>query len=211
MEKIVIIGAGDHAKVVADTILAKKEYLNEEIEIAGFLDDKYDESSEMSIFNIPILGSLNKIKDLSTQDISFLIAIGDNKTREEIVKRYSGLNYFTAKHPKAVVGKNVEIGAGSVVMANAVINSYAQIGKHCIINTGSIIEHDVCIKDFVHISPNAALGGRVKIGKGSWIGIGTNIIQGKSVGSNTIIGAGSVVVNNIGNNKKAFGIPCKER
>ena len=41
MKDIVIIGAGGHAKVIADIILKRKELLNEKNNIVGFLDDGY--------------------------------------------------------------------------------------------------------------------------------------------------------------------------
>ena len=211
MKEIVIIGAGGHAKVVADIILKRKTDLNEDIKIKGFLDDNYNENQNKKIFKIPIIGKLEKINDLADKDIKFIIAIGNNKTRERIANKYNKVKYYTAVHPQAVIANKVKIDEGSVVMANVVINSYSEIGKHCIINTGSIIEHDNSINDFVHISPSVTLAGGVRIGKRSWIGIGSNIIQGKNIGFDTIIGAGSVVLKNIGNNEKAFGVPCEER
>ncbi|MFW6029921.1 MAG: transferase, partial [Halanaerobiales bacterium] len=80
-----------------------------------------------------------------------------------------------------------------------------------IINTASIIEHDNYIEDFVHISPGVNLAGNVRVRSRSWVGIGSNVIQGVTIGSDTIIGAGSVVIKDIGEKKKAFGVPCKER
>lgn len=211
MKKIVIIGAGGHAKVVADIILRRIKFLNEDIKIMGFLDDKYSETltNEDYIFNIPILGKVDLINEILDDDIYFIIAIGNNTTRERISKKYN-LNYYTAIHPDAVVGFQVSLGSGAVVMANATINSGSTIGKHCIINTGSIIEHDNCIEDYSHISPGVKLAGGVKVGTRSWIGLGSNIIQEITIGSDTIIGAGSVVVTDIGKNKKAYGVPCKE-
>ncbi len=209
-KKIIIIGSGGHAKVIADIILKRKEELKEDIELKGFLDDKYNDDNELKIFDIPVIGKVDKIKDISKEDIYFIIGIGNNEIREKISKSYK-VNYFTAIHPKATIANKAKIKEGSVVMANAVINSYTEIGKHCIINTGSIIEHDNIIEDFVHISPNVTLAGGVKVGQGSWIGIGASVIEGIKIGSRTMIGAGSVVIKDIEDNKKAFGVPCKER
>ena len=210
MKNIYIIGAGGHAKVVADIILKHIENLKEEIRIAGFLDDGYSFEENREIFGIKIIGKIDYVLELS-QDINnyFVIAIGSNLIREKITLKYN-LNYYTAIHPDSIIGNNVDIGIGSVVMAGTIINSYSKIGKHCIINSGAIIEHDNVIEDFVHIAPKSAIAGGVKIGKGSWIGIGSSIIQNIEIGAEAFIGAGSVVVKNIGTKVKAYGNPCRE-
>lgn len=209
MKKIIIIGAGGHAKVIADIIIKRKKKLKENIMIEAFLDDKYKRKGSF-YQGIPLIGKLDKINHLNKDDYYFIIAIGNNSIREKIANKYD-LKYYTAVHPDAVLAKDVEIGEGSVIMANAVVNSSANISSHCIINTSSVIEHDNKIGDFVHISPNAALAGNVKIGKRSWIGMGSSVIQGITIGENVKIGAGSVVLNDIENNVTAYGVPCRER
>lgn len=209
MKKIIIIGAGGHAKVIADIIAKRKNILNEDIEIIGYLDDKYNTESEPETKDFPLLGKLNKIEELDKNKTYFVIGIGDNNIRENISNKYE-VNFYTAIHPNATIATNVQIGTGSVVMANAVINTKSIIGNHCIINTGSIIEHDNRIMDFVHISPNVTLAGGVEIGEKSWIGMGSNIIQEITIGKDTIVGAGSLVLNDIADNTKVFGVPCKK-
>lgn len=209
MKKIIIIGAGGHAKVIADIILKRKKVLNESVKIEAFLDDKY-ETKKAVYQGIPLIDKINKINSLNKDDYYFIIAIGNNTTREKIVNKFD-LKYYTAVHPSSILAKDVEIGEGTVVMANAVLNSSVKVGSHCIINTSSVIEHDNKIDDFVHISPNAALAGNVKVGKKSWVGMGSSIIQGVKIGINVKIGAGSVVLNDIANDVTAYGVPCRER
>lgn len=206
MKNIYIIGAGGHAKVVADIILKRKELLNDSIDLVGFLDDNLTEN----IFNIPVLGKVEKINELKKDKNNyFVIAIGNNKVREKITRDYN-CQYITLIHPKSIIGNEVKIDTGTVVMAGVVVNSYSRIGKHSIINTGSIIEHDNEIEDFVHISPKVSLAGNIQIGKNTWVGIGSIVIQGIKIGKETIIGAGSVVVKNINDKVKAYGNPCRE-
>ncbi|MFT8399992.1 MAG: sugar O-acetyltransferase [Lentilactobacillus diolivorans] len=49
----------------------------------------------------------------------------------------------------------------------------------------------------------------ITIGNNVWIGSGTQILPGVSIGDNTVIGAGSVVDKNIPANVVAYGTPCK--
>ena len=109
------------------------------------------------------------------EDYEIFVGIGNNTTREKIQEMLEteGASIPTLIHPNAVIGEQVEIGIWTVVMAGVVINCCTKIGKGCIINTGSTIDHDNFIEDYVHISPGAHLAGTVKVGKGSWLGIGS--------------------------------------
>ena len=209
MKNIVVIGSGGHAKVVADILLKRKEVLKEELNIIGFLDDNFQNLEYREIFNIPILGSLELIEEFKNKDYEYIIAIGNNLIRKKIAEKYSSLIYYIAIHPTAVIGNMVTIEEGTVVMANVVINSYSKIGKHCILNTSSIIEHDNKIEDYVHISPNATLCGGTIVKEKSWIGAGSNIKQGITVGENVIVGMGTIVIRKIQDNVIAVGNPAR--
>lgn len=203
-KKVVIIGAGGHAKVIADIIEKSGD------EIVGFLDDNKKKGTNI-IKEYKVIGDFNNRFPLAiaNSDYEFIIAIGDNKKREEI-SHSPNLKFYTAIHPSAQMGLDVEIQEGTVIMANACINSSAKIGKHCIINTGAIIEHDNIIEDFVHISPNVALGGTVKIGKSTHVGIGSTIKNNITICENCKIGAGAVVVKDIEKEGTYIGVPAKK-
>ena len=184
--KVVIIGFGGHGRVIADIVRAKGDT------VLGFLDDhasNYATDSENTDNKNVVLG---KVEDyIKYSDADFIIGIGNNDVR----KRLSSLDckWYTAIHPGAVISPSVKIGEGSVISANAVVNSEAVIGRHCIINTGSVIEHDCILEDFVHISSGVTLGGGVKIGSSSFIGVGSVIDKLTEIKSNTFIKAGSVI------------------
>lgn len=117
----------------------------------------------------------------------------------------------TIIHSQAIVSKAALIGEGTVVFANAVINPSAHIGKACIINTGAIVEHDCILKDGVHISPNATMGGTVCIGEKTWVCIGCSIAHHLTIGENSVLGAGSVVIQDVPNNVLVAGVPATIR
>lgn len=208
MKEIIIIGAGGHAKVIMDIIFQRKKFLNDNLVIRGILDDTFKEKERKELFGIPIIGKVDKILELPN-DIYYVIAIGNNNIRKKISQNYKKLNYITLIHPKAIIGENIDIGNGTVLMAGSIVNSYTKIGKHCIINTGSIIEHDNIIKDYVHISPGAILCGGVSVEEETWVGAGSTIIQGLIIGRKSIIGAGAVIIRNIQSFSKIVGNPAK--
>jgi sugar O-acyltransferase (sialic acid O-acetyltransferase NeuD family) len=209
MKDIVIIGAGGHAKVIADILIQRKAKLNEEnLNILGFLDDDEAKFKNTRILGIPYLGKISTVQTMSSE-FFFIIGIGNNKTRKAIYERFPNLQYYTAIHPTAVLGEDVEIGDGTVVMAHVVVNTGTKIGNHAILNTGSIIEHDNVISDFVHVSPGSVLCGEVMVGESTWIGANSVVIQGIRIGENVVVGAGTVMVNNQEDGSSIVGNPGK--
>ena len=200
-ERVIVIGASGHGKVVADIVLKSGDTL------IGFLDD--NETLPATVAGIPLLG---KIDDYAKYpDAAFVIAIGNPAVREKIACRLDGVHWYTAVHPCAVVSAlDMQIGDGSVVMANAVINPSAHIGQHCIINTAAVVEHDNQIGDFAHISVGAKLGGTVSIGDRTWIGIGATVNNNLFICNRCTIGAGAVVIKDIKESGTYVGVPARK-
>jgi sugar O-acyltransferase (sialic acid O-acetyltransferase NeuD family) len=201
---LLIIGAGGHGKVVADTALLLGW------ENVAFLDDRSDCSGPLGL---PIVGSLG---DLPAQGQAYphaIVAIGDATLRLELTDRCarSGLKVVSIVHPMAYVSKFASIGAGSTAFAQSAVNAGAQLGAACIINTGATVDHDCLIGDGVHICPGAHLAGGVRVGERSWIGIGASIRQGITIGRASTVGAGSVVVADVADEAIVAGVPAKQR
>lgn len=199
VNNVILFGNGGHAEVITDILLKSGE------NIIGFLCD--DPNSLENSFGLKYLGKTEDcIKYKETAE--FIVAIGDGHIRQHIVDTFS-LKWHTAIHPSAIIGSNVVIGKGTVVMANSVINPCAKIGSHCIINTGSIIEHDCVIGDYTHLSPNACVCGKVRLGKHVWLGAGSTVINGVTITDDVIVGAGGCVTHNIQEQGTYAGVPAK--
>ncbi len=202
-DKLIIIGASGHGKVVADIAIKMNKWQS-----IAFLDD--DESIK-TCMELEVIG---KNADAFTykDEADFFVGIGNNATREKIQEKLEteGLSVVSLIHPNAVIGFDVEIGTGTTVMAGVVINSSSKIGKGCIINTSCSLDHDNVIEDYVHISPGANLAGTVKVGKGSWIGIGSVISNNVNICSGCKLGAGAVVVKDIIEPGTHVGVPVRK-
>ena len=192
-KKVIIIGAGGHANVVADIIKKSGD------SVVGFLDD-FSKGEN-------ILGSIDKCTEFN--EYYFVIGIGNNSVRRKIAETYKALKYHTAIHPTAVIGEDVCIGNGTVVMANAVINSGTKIRNHCIINTAGVIEHDNDIADYVHVSPNATLCGTVSVGANTHIGAAAVVKNNISICNDVVVGCGGCVVKDITVPGVYTGVPAR--
>lgn len=201
-DKLIIIGASGHGKVVADIAIKMSKWQS-----IAFLDD--DEFIKTSM-GLEVIG---KTADALTykDEADFFVAIGSNATREKIQVKLieEGLNVVSLIHPSSVIGTDLEIGIGTAIMAGVVINSASRIGKGCIINTSSSLDHDNIIEDYVHISPGVNLAGTVRVGKGSWIGIGSVVSNNVKICSGCKVGAGAVVVKDITEPGTYVGVPVR--
>ncbi len=201
-DKLIIIGASGHGKVVADIAIKMNKWQS-----IAFLDD--DESIKTSM-GLEVIGNTDDAFTYK-DGADFFVAIGNNATREKIQEKLinQGLNVVSLIHPSAVIGTDVEIGMGTAVMAGVVINSSGRIGKGCIINTSSSLDHDNAIENYVHISPGVRTAGSVRIGKGTWLGIGSVVSNNVSICSGCKVGAGAVVVKDITEPGTYVGVPVR--
>lgn len=204
---ILIFGAGGHAKVVIDCAEKSKKF-----KVIAVVDEKAKSSAFCGHLVISE-SEIEKFLKKQKKQVYAVVAIGDNTLRSQVAHKikenFMKLKFAVIVHPSAQLGKNVEIGEGTVVMAGAVINTDSQIGQHCIINTRAAIDHDCFLANFSSVAPGCTLGGKVKIGKNSAISLGASVIHGISVGDGTVVGAGATVVEDIPANVIAFGTPCK--
>ncbi len=198
MSDVIIIGAGGHAKVIADIVLKNGDTL------LGFLDDNKE---GVVIGEYSVIGKIDDVVNYS-EKAEVIIGIGSNSIRKSISEKYD-LKWYTAIHPSAQIGIDVKIGKGTCIMANAVVNSSADVGDHCIINTGAIVEHDCTVSDYVHLSPNATLCGTVNIGALCHVGAGAIVRNNLNVCAGVVVGMGASVVKNIDVCGTYIGVPAK--
>lgn len=207
-EKIIIIGAGGHAKVVYDCI--NKDRYN----IVGFVDKDITCIGKKILDNV-IIGDDTVPGNWIRQGIKCCIMgighVGNYKIRNQLFELYQrdGFDFINAIHHSSTISNYVKIGIGNVIMPQAIINAGVVIGNNNIINSGATIEHDGIIGDGVHIAPGCSISGGVSVGDNTFIGVGSVVSNDVYIGSNSIIGAGAVVVNDIPDHVLAVGCPAK--
>jgi sugar O-acyltransferase (sialic acid O-acetyltransferase NeuD family) len=207
-QRIVIVGASGHAKVVADIVEREGRFA-----IAGLVDS-FRGTGEAA-FGYRLLGDEQALPALMKSEGigGVLIAIGDNWQRarvaQSIARLAPQLAFVTAVHPSAAVARDAVLGAGCVVMAGAVVNPGTRLGQHCIVNTRASIDHDGSLGDFASLAPGATLGGNVVLGEFAAVGLGANIIHRRRVGAHAVVGAGALVLDDIPERCVAYGVPAR--
>ncbi len=198
-DAVILIGGGGHAGVVLDVCRAAG------VGVVGVVDD--DRGCGLVRAGLDWIGPLGC--DLPDGG-RWVLAIGDLGARRRALGGLDGGRRCGAiVHPSAVIGSDVELGDGTVVMPRAVINRGARIGIDGIVNTGAIVEHDCVIGDNAHLAPGSVLGGGVRVGGGTLVGIGACVIPGMVIGRGCVVGAGAVVVRGVGDGERVVGVPAR--
>lgn len=202
---IIILGAGGHARVVADALIACGR------RVRGFLD-----AARMGeqLMGLPVLGGDDLLDSISPSEVELANGIGsagvmDTRHRVYAAAVARGFSFASVVHPSAIVAPSATLGSAVQVLARAVVQPLAIVGENSIVNTGAIIEHDVVIGSHVHVSPGCVLAGQVRVGDKVHVGIGAVVIQQVSIGTGSFVAAGAVVVTNVADGTRVVGVPAR--
>lgn len=209
MKDIVIIGAGNFGKEVAHLI----EEINEDKKtwnLLGYIDETIEKQNKI-INNNVVLGDFNFLGKSALDNLWVVCAIGNPKDKYNLIKKASiySLNFANLIHPGVKINKYTEIGSGCIICSNSFISVNTKIGNHVSINPGCGIGHDTVIEDYTSLYWNVTLAGNVYVHEGCEIGSKAVVIQKRTIGKWSIIGAGAVVIKDIPANCTAIGVPAK--
>jgi len=208
MKNLVLIGGGNQAHYTIDIIEKENKY-----QIVGIIDSIHDIGSER--FGYKVIGRQENITQLIKEyDIHVgIISIGDNWSRyyvyNKIIEQVPTFKFVNAIHPSVIIGNDVKIGVGVVAMAGCIFNPKSTIEDFTFFATGAQVEHDCYIDKFSSISAGSITGGYVKLGQFSAITLGVTVIDRVEIGTNTVIGSGSLVVKSLPDNVLVYGNPAK--
>ena len=209
MKDLIIFGASGFGREVAWAV----ERLNKVTptwNLLGFMDDADDiQGTEINGYKV-----LGKTADVSNYpDAYYVVAVGASRTREKIVSNMKTVNpsikFGTVIDPSVEMSDLVTIGEGTIICAHTIITVNIEIGSHVIVNLDCTVGHDAVLQDFVTLYPSVNVYGITNIGHAVELGTGMQIIQGKTVGDYSIVGAGAVVVKDIPAKCTAVGSPAK--
>jgi len=203
MNQLLILGAGGHGKVIADTAEACAAWRQ-----IAFLDDRH--AALDGTMRWPVLAGIQEAQRFVSEYADAIVAVGDCEMRLAWLDMLAAQGFCLPPliHPAAWVSPGASLQDGCVVMANATVQTDTELGRGCIVNTAANIDHDCKLGDGVHVCPGASLGGDVNVGGGSWLGIGCSVIQGIRIGEHVKVAAGAAVINDIADGLTVAGVPA---
>lgn len=209
---VIIIGAGGHAAVVADALLASGA------QVLGFTDADASRHGQQ-IVGLPVLGGDVVLDGYNRADVALANGIGGiglatrEQPRRKVQQRLTqlGWRFVRVEHPKSIVSPFARLGEGAQVFAGGVIQAGARLGEGCVVNTGAVVEHDAVLGDYTHVAPGAVVCGDVTLGEDCHVGAGAIVRQGLQLGAATVIGIGAVVVKNCSGDCVLVGVPARPK
>jgi sugar O-acyltransferase (sialic acid O-acetyltransferase NeuD family) len=202
---LVIVGAGDHGRVVLELLQSLGE------RPIGFVEPRLDEAAARTIDGLPIVGDLHDRADWIVDGMRFVVALGDNQHRRDAFQRCLGLGLVpaVAVHPSATLLTGARVEAGAVVCAGAVIGVAAWIGPNAIVNTAASVDHDGRVGAHAQVGPGASLAGRVTVEEGGYVGIGASIREGRTIGAWALVAGGAMVIDDVAAGERVAGVPAR--
>jgi len=212
MRKVAILGGRGNATVIASAIEHARRMGATDLQVAGFLNDREPVGTMLDLF--PVIGKTVDAQHFLDQGywfINTILRIDGNRERIAMFEnlRIPDDRLATFVHPMAYVAPSVQLGPGCVVMPNVSMSPASKLGKGCLMMAGSMMGHDNTVGDFCHIAAQAAVGSYLTIGRGVHIGLNATIREYLTIGDFATLGAGGVLVNNIGENEIWAGNPAK--
>ena len=205
MRDIVIIGAGGFGKEVA-WLIEQINRVEKTWNLIGFVDDNKPVGSDIN--GALILGPIDWLND---KKYAVVCSISDPSIRYKVVKAQETTQneFVNLIHPKVEWSDSVTVGTGTLICEGAKFTVNISIGSHVIIYHDSVICHDAVISDFCTILPSVNISGNVFVDTKSTLGTGSKVIQNLKIGSNVMVGAGSVVIRDVEDDFKVVGVPAK--
>jgi sugar O-acyltransferase (sialic acid O-acetyltransferase NeuD family) len=209
MKDIVIIGAGNFGKEVAQLITE----INEDKKtwnLLGYIDETRAKQNT-AINNHVVLGDFSWFEKNSPGKLWAVCAIGNPSDKFNLIKKASvyNINFANLIHPGVKINEFIELGSGCIICSNSFISVNTKIGNHVSINPGCGIGHDTVIEDYSSLYWNVTLSGNVCIHEGCEIGSNAVVIPKRTVGRWSIIGAGAVVNQDLPDSCTAVGVPAR--
>ena len=163
-------------------------------------------------YGIPVFVENRYLEKLEKDGIK-KVAVFEHETdvRSKIISsiKKTQIEILSFIHPSVFLGGDNTLGTGVIIFPNCFIGYKSDIGDGTIMQSNCIIEHHNKVGDFTNISPGLTTGGFTRIGDFVEINMSVDIINRIYIENRSVIGAGSLVLDNCKASTLYYGRPAK--
>jgi sugar O-acyltransferase (sialic acid O-acetyltransferase NeuD family) len=206
-KKLLIVGDGEFAEIAF-------EYFTHDAgrEVAGFAVERaYLKKSEL--FGLPVVALEDVESRFAPADHEAFVAITYtqlNRVRARLcgIAKAKGYTLTSYVSSKAFVWRNAVIGENCFIFEMNVVQYGARIGNNVVLWSGNHIGHQAVVGDHCFLSSHVVVSGYCHIGESCFLGVNSTLGDRVTVGRDTVIGAGAVVLKNVGDRQVMRGNPA---
>lgn len=171
-EKLLIVGAGGFGRVTLEHAIKQYD--------CSFVDDGKSIGEEIN--GVKVVGGVNDLSVLFTENKKIVLSIGNNKIREIVYKQAKeiGFEFPNFICESAYISPFATVGEGCAILNNVIIQNGSKVGDATILNPGVEVHHDSSVGSFCYIYTNSVVRTYAKVEDG--VRLGSNVtIKNESV------------------------------
>lgn len=193
MSELVIFGTQNFAEVAHYYFTHDSSY-----RVAAFtVDGTY--LKEPSHRGLPVVAFEDLPRAFPPDRFQVFVAVGIaevNQLRARKVAAAEAAGYRLASFvsSRAVVHPDLQVRGNTMIMEGSVLQPFVEVGKNCILWSTSRLGFHTRLADDCWVVC-AIFGESVRVGAGTFVGLNATVAPGLTIGRQSIIGAGALVMN----------------
>lgn len=211
MKDIAIYGAGGLGREIACLLSHINEAEGNKWNLVGFFDDGKDQGFNNGYGNV--IGGLNELNSYS-KHLSVAIAVGVPRIVKTLVDKIdnSKIDFPNIIAPNVLFfdRQSSTMGIGNIMTFGCRLSCNTKMGDFNVLNGCVSLGHDTSIGNFNVLMPDTRLSGEVSVNDLNLFGGRSFVAQQIKIGSNTTIGAGSIILRHTKDNSLYLGNPAKK-
>ena len=206
--KVVLYGREEMARLVCYCLRHDSP-----LEVAGFTVARAELAGE-SLLGLPVVPFEDLTQHFPPDSHDLMIAIGPHQVNAPRAARFAegkakGYGFASYVSSRAHVWPDLEMGDGSMIFENAVVEPFSRIGTNSILRANAHVSHDGRIGDHVFLAPRVAMAGACGVESYSFVGVNATLRDTVTVAERCVVGAGAVVARSTEPDGLYVGVPAK--
>ena len=159
---------------------------------------------------LPLINKSEYYLELSKLGINkIIITIPDLRERYNQINKAKeyGFELVNAIHSSVLIMDDAILGENLVIYPRVYVGYRAEVHTGVALNTGVQLDHHNVIRECAAIDPGVVFAGNVTVGRFTQVHTGVVVKNRIRIGEDSIIGAGSVIINDVPDRVTVVGVP----